>query len=96
MWQVGDLIEQNGTYNIYFVKEKYDILNFRIEHIIYEMELIPTDIIPLINKAWVNSFYEVEPSKKSVVECGWLPYNLNLFMHKPLRDTMTMKDIETD
>ena len=72
---VETIIEQNGTYNIYFVKERYDILNFRIEHIICEMELIPTNIILLINKAWVNSFYEVESRKKSIVECGWLPYN---------------------
>ena len=36
-----------------------------------DMELLPTDIIILINKAWVNSLSEVEPNKKS--HCGtWL------------------------
>ena len=34
-------------------------LPFVNEHMIGEMELLPTDIIPIINKAWVNSFAEV-------------------------------------
>ena len=33
------------------VKSKREIRTFRIEHIIGEMELPPTDIIPIINKA---------------------------------------------
>ena len=61
-----------------------------------DMELLPTDIIPLINKYWVHSFAEVESNKKSIAERGWFPYNQNLLMHKQLRDTMTMKDIETE
>ena len=40
-----------------------------------DMELLPTDIITLINKAWVNSFSEVESNRKSIVERGWFPYN---------------------
>ena len=42
-----------------FVKAKHEILTNHIEHMIDDMELIPTDIIPPINKAWVNSFSEV-------------------------------------
>ena len=61
-----------------------------------DMELLPTDIIILINKAWVNSLSEVEPKKKAIVERGWFPYNRNLPMHKQIFDTMTMKDIETE
>ena len=61
-----------------------------------DMELFITDIIPLINKSWLNSFAEVESNKKFISECGWFPYHLNLLMHKQLRDTMTIKDIETE
>ena len=60
------------------------------------MELLPTDIVPLINKAWVSSFSEVEPKKKSIAERGCFPYNQNLLMHKELRDTMNMKYIEPE
>ena len=61
-----------------------------------DMELLSTDIIPLTNKYWVNSFAEVESNKKSIAEHGWFPYNQNLLMHKQLRDTMNMKDIKTE
>ena len=60
------------------------------------MELLPTDIVLLINKDWVNSFAEVESNKKSIAEYGWFPYNQNLLMHKQLRATMTTKDIENE
>ena len=40
-----------------------------------DMELIPTDIIPLINKAWLNSFSDVESNRKSIVERVWFQYN---------------------
>ena len=39
------------------------------------MELLPNDIIPLINKAWVNSFSKVESNIKSIAERDWFPYN---------------------
>ena len=41
------------------VKENHEILTHRVENMIGDMELLPTNIIPPINKAWVNSFYEV-------------------------------------
>ena len=66
LWQVEDSIEQNGTYNIHLVKEKHEILIDRIDHMIGDMRLLPTDIIRLINKAWVNSFAEVESNKKAI------------------------------
>ena len=57
------------------------------------MELLSTDIIPIINKAWENLFSEVEPNKKAIVERGWSPYNINLLIHQQLCDSMTMKYI---
>ena len=61
-----------------------------------EMELLPTDIIPHINEAWVISFAELESNKKSIAGRGWFPYNQYLLMNKQLCDTTTMKAIETD
>ena len=65
---------------IHIVKEKHEIIKHWIEHIIGDMELLPTDIIQLINKAWVNSFGEVETNKKAIAERGFFPYNKNLLM----------------
>ena len=38
-----------------------------------DMEQLPTGIIPLINKAWVNSFDEVESNKNPIAERGSFP-----------------------
>ena len=73
LWQVGDSTEQNGTYKIHPVKVNHDILTHWIEHMIGDMELLPTDAIPLINKDWVNSFDELESNKKAISERGWFP-----------------------
>ena len=54
LWHIGDSTEQNGTYKIYLVKAKNEILTDWIEHVIGEMELLTIDIIPLINNDWVN------------------------------------------
>ena len=64
LWQVVDLTEQNGTYKIHFFKANNEIPTHRIGHKIGDMELLPTDIIPLINKDWINSFSEVWSNKK--------------------------------
>ena len=81
---------------MYLVKANHKILLYWVEHMIGDIELIPTDIIKIINKAWVKSFAEVEPNKKSSSECRWFPYNWNIIMHKQLHYTMIMKDIKTE
>ena len=63
---------------------------------ISEMGLLRTNVIPVISKSWGNSFSEVDSNKKSIAEHGWFPYNQNLLIHKQFRDTITMKDIETE
>ena len=51
--------EQNRTYKIHIVKEKHEIITHWIKHMIDEIELLTTDIITLINKAWVDLFSEL-------------------------------------
>ena len=58
-----------------------------------EMELIPTDIIAIINKAWEKQLSSLQPNKKAIGGCGWFQYNRKLLIHKQLCDTMTMEDI---
>ena len=50
-------IERN--IKIYIVKAKNEIITHCIEHMIGEMEILLTYIIPLINKAILNSFSQV-------------------------------------
>ena len=72
------------------------MLNFHIEHMIDEMSLLPTGIIPIINKALGKVLSELGSKNKAVSECGWIPYNKKLLIHTQFCDTTTMKDIETD
>ena len=69
-WQVGASTEQNLTFKVNILKENYEILTNSIEQMIGDMELLPTDIIPLINKAWEHLFSEVECNKKCNTERG--------------------------
>ena len=56
LWQVGDSKEQNGSFNIAMTKAKQELLDFKTRKMTQEVCLKPTDLMPLINKAWNASF----------------------------------------
>jgi hypothetical protein len=60
------------------------------------VELVPTDIIPLVNYAWEQSFMKVESNKRAICDRGWYPLNQNLLLEPVLRETMTLKDLEEE
>jgi hypothetical protein len=61
-----------------------------------DVDLVPTDIIPLVNYAWECSFCKVESNKRAICDCGWYPLNRCLLLEPVLRETMTQKDIEDE
>jgi hypothetical protein len=44
------------------------------------VDLVPTDIIPLVNYAWEQSFVKVESNKRAICDHGWYPLNRNLLL----------------
>ncbi len=56
--------------------------------------LCSTDIIPIINEAWILSFARVQNNKKAISKRGWGPMNRNLLLNKNLLQTMTEPDRE--
>jgi hypothetical protein len=62
------------------------ILQFRHEKQM-GIELIPTDIIPIVNYAWSGSFDNVETNIKAILERGWFPLNRVLLLHPDIRKT---------
>ena len=92
LWQVGDSKEQNGSFNIAFARAKADLLQYKIKKMTQDSSLRPTDLMPLINYAWSNSFARVTTNKKAIVERGWNPLNYNLLLNKELRATMTIAE----
>jgi hypothetical protein len=92
LWQVGDSTEQNGNFKMTLNRKKEHLLNTRI-NLMTELDLVPTDIIPLVNYAWDRSFARVQSNQKAINDRGWFPLNRNLLLNPVLRETMTDKDL---
>ncbi len=72
---------------------KQKILEFRHEKMM-GIELIPFDITPIVNFAWMGSFQVVKNNKKAIYERGWNPLNRMLLLHPELRCDMTENDVQ--
>jgi hypothetical protein len=95
LWQVGDSTEQNGNFKMSMNRMKELIMNKRMATMTH-VELVSTDIIPLVNYAWERSFMKVESNKRAICDRGWYPLNRNLLLEPILRETMTLKDLEEE
>ena len=58
-------------------------------------ELVATDIIPMINYAWSQSFVRVEKNLKAIRDRGWNPLNYALLADKQIQATMTDSEAQT-
>ena len=80
-WQVADSSQQNGIYKLTLAKAKALYLKSLPSN---KQRFVPTDIIPLVNMAWKDSFAYVENSLKAIREGGWGPLNYCLLDHPDL------------
>jgi len=98
LWQVGDSKEQNGSFNIALTKAKQDLLDFKLKKMTEDQYLKPTDLMPLINKAWNASFARKNKNLQAIADRGWNPLNYNILTMPEIRATMTMdeKKLELD
>ena len=92
MWQVGDSYQQNGRFKISLTKQKKELIESRIDNFTSDIELLPTDIIPMINKAWEVSFADEVGNVEAIYSRGWFPLTRKLLLHPSLRLTMTEED----
>ena len=81
IWQVGDSNEQNGTYKMYCSEYKKRLTSKRFEMGMFKMNLVRTDIIPIVNYAWKRSFNNVSNNLKAIADRGWGPLNRVLLSH---------------
>jgi hypothetical protein len=81
IWQPADSIQLNGAFKIALTKAKLLYLDSKPENI---KAFKPTDVIPLINMAWEQSFGRTESAKKAILERGWLVLNYVLLDDKRL------------
>jgi hypothetical protein len=98
LWQVGDSPAQNGSFK-YFEAEYKDYLlrEKRIRGL--ALCIKPTDIIPIVNYCWQQSFARVEGNMKAILERGWYPSNKALLTHPDVLRTKrndTISELEVD
>ena len=51
-----------------------------------------SDIMPIINYAWDQSFVRIDESKKAISDRGWAPLNYNLLTPEQTIPTMTKSE----
>ena len=96
LWQVGDSKEQNGSFNIAMTRAKQDLLDFKMRKMTDEVCLKPTDLMPLINRAWNASFARKQKNQQAIADRGWCPLNYNLLTHPEIRATMTKGEKQSE
>lgn len=95
LWQVGDSEEQNGSYKMGLTRKKQDIMQLR-NQTCAKPDIHTTDIIPMVNFGWDDSFADVDGNKNAISERGWNPFNMNLLLNKQIRATMTDEERENE
>ena len=96
LWQVGDSYQQNGRFKIALVECKKKIMENRLLIFCSELELLPTNIMPMISIAWKASFADVIGNKEAIAERGLNPLNRNMLLLDMLHCTMTQYDKEEE
>jgi hypothetical protein len=84
LWQVGDSPYQSGQFKVRMTMKKERILNIRSVNQM-GLEILPTDIIPLVNFAWSGSFNNTVTNVKAILERGWFPLNRMLLLHPEIQ-----------
>ena len=96
LWQIGDSAEQNGSWKMQMKKEKKLLVEKRLAEGNGNLEILPTDIIPLVNASWSQSFARVKSNQKAIAQRGWNPLNRNLLMLPEIRKTIGEKHREME
>jgi len=66
---------------MYCGEYKKKITSKRFEMGLFEMNLLRTDVIPIVNYAWERSFARVQSNLKAIQDRGWGPLNKILLSH---------------
>jgi hypothetical protein len=93
-WQVGDSAEQNGSWKMATTREKRKLSQFRIS-MGMPVNIRPSDIVPIVNTAWQQSFARVQTNKRAISRRGWTPLNRGLLKSPDVLKTKVVMTGET-
>jgi len=74
-WQVADSLEQNGCYKMAWYEKKQMLVAFKGIQTM-SLTLSTDDIMPVVNRAWDQSFALKEHVKTAIARRGWNPLKL--------------------
>jgi len=78
IWQVADASSLNGAYKIELVKAKHQYLEHR-----NQPKFEPTDIVPLVNMEFGNSFGNQKNEVRAIADRGRSPLDYNILANIP-------------
>ena len=81
IWQLGNSNEKNGCYKMCCGKYKKKLTSKRFEMGLFKMNLVCTNIIPIVNYVLKKSFANVNNNFKAISDRGWGPLNRILLSH---------------
>ena len=87
-WQHHDSKQMNGNFKTNFYKAKEQLARFKLRHNL-PLKFKPTDIVPLVNAAWKDSFDNVQKAKTSLADRGWNPLNRATLTYPEILSTRT-------
>ena len=72
---------------MYCSEMKKKITSKRIEMGLFKLNLLRTDVIPIVNYAWKRSFAKERTNLKAISDRGWGPLNRILLSHPEIKST---------
>ena len=91
LWQVGDATQCNGSFKIALTKAKQELIELR-KKLGLPVKFKTSDVIPLLNKAWADSFGGASKTKKALADRGWNPLNMALLKNPDVTATIDATD----
>ena len=66
-WQIGDSLEQNRCFKMYSSKKKKAIVSYKTVNKAGRADVLPEDIISIVNYAWLHSFADKNGNRKATM-----------------------------
>ena len=89
---MGDSKEQNGSFNIAITQAKQDLLETKDTLGLYDEGIVDTDLMPIINSAWKQSFGRVDKNRNAISDQSRYPLNKALLLDPDIIATKSDKE----
>ena len=86
-WQVGDSKQQNGCFKMSMTRNKDLLVLYKRRHHFESIDFKKSDIVPLICRAWKDSFGREKENLDAILERGWFHLDMRLLKDPEILQT---------